>query len=327
MVLAKGKGSFIFLNQLYESQVKKKTNSVGIDHVYIWEDGQDPYATFLAILLQEIPNLKKIAIDGKTPSFSSIPLINGLVSLKTGVKYILADPLFSALRKYKNNTEMANIERACELCNKALEWVIKKGEYWIGKTELELLNKLIEKMQALGLKNCGGIVATGENTAYPHYVTSNTKIKNNSPLLIDFGGTYHHYYSDMTRTIFFGDSTDDFKKIYSIVLEAHLAAEKIAKIGMEYEKIDEVARNYIKSKGYDSYFTHRTGHNIGLDVHEGDSLCAGNKEKLDEGNVFSIEPGIYLENKFGVRIENLFEIKNGRTLSLHSLTRNIIEIH
>jgi Xaa-Pro aminopeptidase len=123
-------------------------------------------------------------------------------------------------------------------------------------------------------------------------------------VVLDFGGTLKHYHSDMTRTVFIGEPDKEFQKIYNAVREAHDAAMAFAKPGVKCEDVDSVARRVISDYGYGEYFIHRTGHGIGLEVHEEPYIVQGNTAILEPGMAFSIEPGIYIPGRYGVRIED-----------------------
>ncbi|MEA5026512.1 putative peptidase [bioreactor metagenome] len=147
------------------------------------------------------------------------------------------------------------------------------------------------------------IVAFGENGANPHAKPSDRQLRAGDSIVIDMGGPYHGYYSDMTRTFFC--QRNEMEEVYETVLKANLAAIEIIKPGVTFARIDQAARTIIDEAGYGSYFTHRTGHGIGMEVHEPYDVSAVNQRCVEAGMCFSIEPGIYLPGKGGVRIEDL----------------------
>ncbi|MBF0781123.1 MULTISPECIES: Xaa-Pro peptidase family protein [unclassified Granulicatella] len=153
------------------------------------------------------------------------------------------------------------------------------------------------------------MVLSQANAANPHGEPGNTPIQFNEFVLVDLGTLYQGYASDMTRTLFFGDTlSKEQEKLYNIVLEAHHAARDAVKIGMTAGELDQIARDIISQYGYGDYFTHRLGHGIGQSVHEFPSIASGNDFILQENMCFSIEPGIYLPNKIGIRIEDCFYV-------------------
>ena len=155
------------------------------------------------------------------------------------------------------------------------------------------------------------ITAVDENSALPHALPSDKKLESNSLLLVDAGLKYKRYCSDRTET--FINKNDKFQqKIYDIVLKAHDKAIEAVKDGVKASFIDKVARDVIEEAGYGKYFVHSTGHGVGLDIHELPVISKNSDTILEDGMVFTVEPGIYLPNKFGVRIEDMVYIKNGK---------------
>ncbi|MEG0284295.1 MAG: aminopeptidase P family protein [Erysipelotrichales bacterium] len=164
------------------------------------------------------------------------------------------------------------------------------------------------------------IIAFGKNGADPHSETSNTKLQEGDGIVIDIGCIKDGYCSDMTRTVFYKECSDFKKEIFEIVKEANIRATAAIKPGMKCSEIDKVARDYITSKGYGEYFTHRLGHFIGMEVHEAGDISAANDNVVSEGMIFSIEPGIYLYDKeVGVRIENLVVVTKDGAKSLNDI--------
>ncbi|MGC8867628.1 MAG: M24 family metallopeptidase, partial [Elusimicrobiales bacterium] len=148
------------------------------------------------------------------------------------------------------------------------------------------------------------IVAFGENSALPHHETSERKLRRNEAVLIDFGCIYHRYCSDMTRTFFYGKPTEEFLKVYKTVELAQKKGIEAVKEGVLSDEIDKICRQTISEHGYGQYFIHGTGHGVGLDIHEDPTLNPKTSIKLLQGMTITIEPGIYLYGKFGVRIED-----------------------
>jgi len=148
------------------------------------------------------------------------------------------------------------------------------------------------------------IIGSGPNSAWPHHATSERVIKNNEPLLLDFGCFYKGYASDMTRTIFIGKPTDEYKKIYAIVESAHKAGLAAIRCGVSAFDADKACRDIISAAGYGDTYIHGTGHGIGLEIHENPYLNTKSKAVLKAGMAVTVEPGIYLAGKFGVRLED-----------------------
>jgi Xaa-Pro aminopeptidase len=227
-------------------------------------------------------------------------------------------------RSIKTPGEISKIEKACRLGDKIFDYILKK--IYLGITEKELTQKINSFIKDAGAKpSFPTIVAFGKNSANIHNVPTENKLKKDQIILLDFGVKLNDYCSDMTRTIFSGKPTKKQKKMYRTILEAQSLAIKAIKnkhsskeLIKEFD-IDKIARDYIISQGYES-FKHGLGHGIGKKIHEfPPRLSPKSKNYLKEGMVFSIEPGIYIENFGGIRIEDLVVLeKSGPRLLTHS---------
>ena len=223
---------------------------------------------------------------------------------------------------YKSADELALIQRACEIAEDGLLSLLP--EIKEGMKETDVAGLLEYKMRSLGASGTSfdTIVAFGENGSVPHHETGERKLKFGDPVLIDFGCKFKGYCSDCTRTFLFGDDKkhEEFKEIYSHVLTAHeLVKEKLV-AGMTGKEGDAIARDYLESKGLGKYFTHSLGHGIGLQIHEYPTLSPRGEEKIENGMVFSDEPGVYLAGKLGIRIEDSVTMKNGNVFSFMNKT-------
>lgn len=194
----------------------------------------------------------------------------------------------------------------------------------VGRTEREIASRLAELQLEEGFDAVGpGIIASGPNTANPHHVNGDRTVSEGDALMFDIGGTYRGYHADFTRTYAVGHAPDGFREIYEIVLAAHFAGKEAATAGMPAAEADRAARQVIESAGYGPFFTHRLGHGIGLDVHEAPFITSQSQTPLENGSVFSCEPGIYLPGRFGIRIEDLLVMENGHARSLNDLTKDL----
>jgi Xaa-Pro aminopeptidase len=249
----------------------------------------------------------------------------------------------SPLRVIKDAEEINKIKKACELGDQAFSYILKNIRE--GMTEKEVAFELEHFIRKQGADiSFPSIVAFEENAAIPHHKTGNKKLETGNLILLDFGVTYEEYCSDMTRTICFGKATEEKKRIHQTVLDAQQKAidyyssseaERSREANKEEfstssnnilaSELDEAARNHIISKGYPS-IPHSLGHGIGLEVHESPSLSPKSKDTLKEGMVFSIEPGIYLNDTCGVRIEDLFTIQSNQLIQLTNSPKKLLEI-
>lgn len=233
-------------------------------------------------------------------------------------KLVDSTPAFTRIMSVKTSEETGLVRKACEIAEKAFSLLL--GELKEGMTENETAALLEYNMRKCGAQDRSfeTIAAFGKNTSVPHHATGLRKLAAGDPVLLDFGCRFGGYCSDMTRTFLFGRSgkqIDDFAKTYEAVYRAHMtAAEKIS-AGITGRQADAVAREELKKEGLDKFFTHSLGHGIGVNIHEYPTLGPNGSGILENGMVFSIEPGVYFEGRFGIRIEDSVTLANGRVES------------
>ena len=222
------------------------------------------------------------------------------------VELVATRGLVEAQRAAKDPAELATLRHAIAISDQAFNEV--SAAIRPGMTERQVAVMIEARMIELGAEGPAfpTIVAAGPNGAMAHAVASDRPIRLGEPIVIDMGARYGGYHSDMTRTLVLGEADDRFREIYDQVLRAHLAAEAGAKAGLSGKTIDALARDSIAAAGHGDHFGHGTGHGIGLEVHEPPSVSLRSDDTpLTAGNVISIEPGIYLPDWGGVRIEDL----------------------
>ena len=231
--------------------------------------------------------------------------------IKEKIKLIKEKNITQNLRLIKDKKEIKNLQKASNIVSEIFE-VIKK-QVVAGMTELDVYFKIEEEFAKRHVvQSFKTIVASGPNSANPHHNSSNRKIRKNDIVMIDMGCVYNGYCSDLTRTFFIGKQNKLQQKIWNIVKLAHDNALVKVKDGIKTKDIDFSARNTIKMAGYEKQFIHTTGHSLGLDIHEHLRIAETSTAILKEGTIITIEPGIYLEKKFGVRIEDTVLVeKNG----------------
>ena len=216
------------------------------------------------------------------------------------------------LRLVKNDYEVECIVKAQRMAEKAFGDILNFIRE--GVTETEIAAELEYRMKLAGSETVSfeTIAVTGEKSSMPHGVPGDKVVKNGDFITMDFGAVYKGYHSDMTRTVAVGFATDEMQKVYNTVLNANIAAANTVCEGKKASEVDLAARNIIKAAGYGEFFTHSTGHGVGLEIHEAPTVSFKNETELRSGQVITIEPGIYLEGKFGVRIEDMVVVaKNG----------------
>ncbi len=216
------------------------------------------------------------------------------------------------VRSVKTEKELSLIKKACKITEKAFYDSLKYLK--VGITELEFRDILVKKYILLGAEkeSFDTIVAFNKNSAVPHHETGNDKLKKDSAVLVDTGCVYKGYASDYTRTLFFGNASEKFINAYNQVKKANEEVEKTVKLGYTGIESDLIARNVLREKNLDRYFTHSLGHGVGLEIHEYPYLSKRGEDKLKLNQVFTVEPGVYFENEFGIRIEDTVCLsKNG----------------
>lgn len=225
-------------------------------------------------------------------------------------------PAFESAMAVKSEDELALISRACSVAEEAYRLLL--DELKEGMTEQETAG-LLEYL----MRRCGGedrsfetIAAFGKNSSVPHHAPGDTKLSKGMPVLLDFGCKCGGYCSDMTRTLWFGGKPDgEFSKIYEDVYTAHMTAIENIREGMSGKQADAFARDSLREKGIDKFFTHSLGHGIGINIHEKPVLGPNGGQILRNGMVFSVEPGVYFEGKFGIRIEDSVRLSGGSAVS------------
>lgn len=193
-----------------------------------------------------------------------------------------------------------------------------------GITEIEVATVIRDFYKANGATPEFTSVCFGPNGAFPHHHTGETTLKPNDAILIDTGGRIHGYPSDMTRVGFIGNAPDGFDEIYAVLDRAVAAAITAAKPGVKAKDVDKAARDVIAAAGYGDYFLHRTGHGLGIDIHEAPYITASSETVLEEGMVFSIEPGIYLAGRFGLRLEEIVIMREDGAEVLSEMPRTAV---
>ena len=219
------------------------------------------------------------------------------------VTWEIAGGILRELRMCKDRAEVDLLREASHRTDAA--WIDFIKTRIGGLTEQQAADRLSDLMRDHGMESMAFcIVASGPNSASPHYSTADRIIQEGDAVVFDFGGRYRHYVSDITRTVHVGEPSDEYRKVYAIVLRANEAAFAAVRPGVACQEIDRAARKVITDAGYGQYFIHRVGHGLGLDVHEEPYMVEGNALPLRVGMVFSDEPGIYMPDTFGVRIED-----------------------
>jgi Xaa-Pro aminopeptidase len=245
--------------------------------------------------------IKKLAFEQEHLSFSFYKKLNSIFDKKL----IPTKELIEDMRMVKDPGEVSLIKKSISITQDALKYA--KRILKPGIKELELAAEIERYIRFKGAVNTSFdiIVASGPHSALPHARKTERRIRNNEPVLIDMGVEYNGYKSDLTRVFFLGKMDTLFRKIYSLVQTAQQKAKNAIRPGVSIGYIDRVARQHIAQKGFAKNFKHSLGHGIGLETHELPKIASKNKKRLMPGMVFTLEPGIYLDGRFGVRIEDM----------------------
>lgn len=247
--------------------------------------------------------LKRAGFEERYLPYAEYKKIGAGLGKKTDL--IPTQGLIEELRQVKDPKELQRIRKAVRITAEALKFI--KDFISPGKKEIEIVAELERFIRYHGADSSAFeiIVASGANSSFPHHISSQRKIDKNESVLVDIGVDYHGYKSDLTRVFFLGKIKNLNLKIYNIALSAQEKAIEKVRPGVKTKDIDKAGRDYIREKGFGAYFGHNLGHGVGLEVHEYPQISEKSSVVLEPGMVFTLEPGIYLPNKFGVRIEDM----------------------
>lgn len=307
LIVKKGKGALITA-RLYEKEALK-LKSPFLDIKIAAE--RNEYESFIKESLKIGLPAEALAKVGFEPNDLKFAEYKKFKKLALPNKFIPTKNIVENLRIIKSVEEINKIQKAQIISQRAFEILINTIR--IGQTELEISEKLTSIIKSLGANYLAfeSIVASGPNSALPHYKTSKRKIKKGEVLLLDFGAKYQDYCADLSRTIFIGQTNNQQRKIYDLVFSAQQKAIAKIKENKKAKSIHQIVENIFEKENVKDNFIHSLGHGIGLEVHEKPSISRKSKDTLKNGMVFSIEPGLYFPWG-GVRIEDLVTIKNGK---------------
>ncbi|MFA6984471.1 MAG: M24 family metallopeptidase, partial [Sedimentibacter sp.] len=224
-------------------------------------------------------------------------------------------------RIIKNEEELDNLRMAARITDESYDELLKFIKP--GIKEADIARKMNEIFKEKGADEGFTMVCSGPNSSYPHYNDDQRVIQEKDIIVLDWGCKYNNMCADMSRTIFVGGITEEERKVYEIVKASQEAGEKAAVKGAYIPDVDKASRDIIEKAGYGKYFFTRLGHGIGYSVHEAPDIKASNKRDLEEGMVFSIEPGIYLAGNFGIRIENIVAVTKDGNEVLNKASKEI----
>jgi len=279
-------------------EAARVTPQAGVFELRPWNETDDP----IELVAQLSAGAVKLAIGDQMWARFLVELMPHL----SGVEYTRAVNVVGPLRMSKDEAEIDALHAAGAAVDR-IAGELQRGEIpLVGQTEAEVSAHLGRRIIEEGHQKVNfAIVAAGENASSPHHHPGDRVIGENEIVLCDFGGTMNGYCSDTTRCVVTGDIPADIAEAYEVLHEAQAAAVKAATVGTPCQDVDRAARSIIADAGYGEYFVHRTGHGIGLEEHEDPYIVEGNNVPLESGYAFSVEPGIYVPGKWGIRLEDI----------------------
>jgi len=267
-----------------------------------WNETDDPVAITAELVRSAAPSSRVVAVGDQMWA----RFLVDLMPLLPNTQYRRSVDVIGSLRMRKDSAEIEALRAAGSAVDKIAAELQAGRIALVGRTEAQVSADLSARIIAQGHDVVNfAIVAAGENAASPHHHPGSRVIQPNEIVLCDFGGTMNGYCSDITRCVYTGEPSSEVAEAYAVLFEAEAAAVRAATVGTPCEEVDAVARRVITAAGFGEYFIHRTGHGIGLDAHEDPYIVSGNSLALEAGHAFSIEPGIYMPGKWGMRLEDI----------------------
>jgi Xaa-Pro aminopeptidase len=279
-----------------------------------WKDGTDPYAATAKLLDPE----GRYAISDSAWAMHVL----GLQKALPGSSYVSVTSTLPMLRAIKDEDELERLAAAGAAADTSFEKIA--AAQFAGRRESEIAADLAGFLRDHGHSSIEfTVVGSGPNGANPHHEMSERVVEDGDMVVLDFGGIKDGYGSDTTRTVHVGEPTDEEREVHDLVRRAQQAGFEAVRPGVACQEIDRAARTVIDDAGYGEYFIHRTGHGIGLTTHEPPYMVEGESRELEPGMCFSIEPGVYLPGKFGVRIEDIVTVTGDGGRRLNNTGREI----
>ncbi|MDO5605410.1 MAG: Xaa-Pro peptidase family protein [Paracoccus sp. (in: a-proteobacteria)] len=289
--------------------------------MHCWSDAEGPAAALdTALAAVAAQGARAVVVDeGMRADFAL-----GVLDRLPGARHSFTETTIGRLRMIKDADELAALKESARLDDTAMRAAF--AAIRPGMTETQLAQVVRDHFADAGAQPLFTIIGTGANGAFPHHQTGETVIRRGDAIVIDIGGRLNGAPSDITRMAVVGEKPEGYDDIHAIVEGAVQAAMAAARPGVRAHTVDDAARAHIAAHGYGEYFTHRTGHGMGVEVHEPPYISGSGQTMLEEGMVFSIEPGIYLPGRFGLRLEDIVVVTADGVERLSELTREVAVI-
>lgn len=285
---------------------------------HTWSDAEGPNAALTSALAAiDATEAKNVVLDETMRADFALLLLDAL----PGAKHSFTDDTIGALRMRKDAAEFARLKMNAGIADRAMQKAFASIKP--GMSEIELAAAIKDHFSSEGATPQFWIVGAGSNGAFPHHQTGSRKLEEGDAVVIDIGGRKDGFPSDITRMAAVGRPPEGYGQIHTIVEKAVQAALKAAKPGVLAKDVDAAARRVIADAGYGEYFVHRTGHGMGIDGHEPPYITSTSETVLEEGMVFSIEPGIYIPGRFGIRLEEIVILRGDGPEVLSTLPRDL----
>ncbi|MHB0884413.1 MAG: M24 family metallopeptidase [Bacillota bacterium] len=304
-------------------EVERVRRETGVEKVHEYGDEDDPLGAVRSALRQVFPAVSTGRALRLGMEYLNLRLFEYRLLDEAVPELVPSDagPLMTDLRRRKDPAEVVLIEKAVAVVERATR--AARGAVRPGASELDVARAIEAAIREDELATGGGTVASGERSAMPHARTSPRTIRDGEVVWADIVVVREGYVADITRTFATGPLGPELNRVYDVVLEAQRRAREGSRPGMTGAELDAMARDYITGQGFGEYFTHRTGHGLGLEVHEEPYIVRGNDRPLEPGQVFTIEPGVYLPGKGGVRVEDDILLTEEGPRSLTSYPRDL----
>lgn len=284
---------------------------------HTWSDSDGPNAALNSALAEiSATDAKHVVLDETMRADFALLLLGQL----SNAKHSFTDNTLGQLRMRKSQAEYEKIKLNATIADKVMNTVFSSVK--AGMTELDVVDIIDAAFAEQGAKRLFAIVGAAKNGAFPHHQSGSTVIQDGDVLVVDLGGTKDGYPSDITRSIVVGTPPEDYEKVHKIVDDAVNAGLEAIRPGVVASEVDAAVRGVIEDAGYGEYFVHRTGHGLGLEIHEPPYVSSSSTIVLDEGMVFSVEPGIYLPNRFGIRLEEIVIVREDGVEIFSELARH-----
>ena len=312
LVLPRGGEAVLIVPELEAPRVAAQP---GVFDIHPWSETEDPVAIVAKIVGSDA---RRVAIGDHTWARFVLSLQEALPN----VAWQPASQVVGPLRVIKDHAEIEALRAAAHAVDAV--GAEMRGRPFAGRTELDIHRELADRILEHGHQRVNfAIVGSGPNGASPHHEASSRVVGDGDVIVCDFGGTMEGYCSDITRMFAVGEPTAEVRDVYDLLVDAQEQAVRAATVGTSCEAVDATARRIIAAGGLGENFIHRIGHGIGLEAHEDPYLVSGNREPLEPGHAFSIEPGIYFPGRFGMRLEDIVVASVGGPDRLNAAPRDL----